>query len=83
MLTCKNADLGIPLYLIMIFGYKGYHKLKGDYHNATGVRPTEADFYSGKAEIDAEEEEYLAMKAAQGKSNKGGSFYKRYIGWLI
>ena len=79
----QGTDLGIPLYLIMIFGYKGYHMWKGDHYNSHGVKPIEADFYSGKAEIDAEEEEYLAAKAAAGKNDKGGKFYKRYIGWMI
>jgi amino acid transporter len=76
--------LGIPLYLIMIFGYKVYQKyINKDPILARGVKPIEADFYTGKDVIDREEEEFLANKAALGKSNKGGKFYKRYIGWLL
>jgi|TARA_R110002003_G_scaffold1156_2_gene22499 amino acid transporter len=49
------------------------------------VRPHEADFYTGKDEIDREEEAFLAhqaeVKAAGG--NKGGWFYKTFIAWLI
>jgi len=67
--------LGIPVYLIMIFGYKWWYKTKG-------VRPEEADFITGKEEIDREEEEFLARKAAMGKK-KGGWFYRTFIGWLF
>lgn len=67
--------LGIPLYLIMIFGYKFYKRS----HTWT---PLEADFFTGKDVIDAEEEEFLAQKAAKGTS-KGGKFYKQFIGWLF
>ncbi|KAF2759123.1 hypothetical protein EJ05DRAFT_475351 [Pseudovirgaria hyperparasitica] len=69
--------LGIPLYLIMIFGYKLYYKTKG-------IAPLEADFYSGKAEIDREEEEFLARKAAMGEKIKGGNwFYRTFVSWLF
>ncbi|KAF2430787.1 amino acid permease Dip5 [Tothia fuscella] len=69
--------LGIPLYIIMIFGYKIITKTKG-------VRPEEADLWSGKAEIDREEAEFLAEKEAMGKGSKDrGKFYKTYIGWLF
>jgi amino acid transporter len=69
--------LGIPLYLIMIFGYKFVTKTKG-------VRPEEADLFSGKAEIDAEEAEFVAEQEAMGKAAlQRGSFYEKYIGWLF
>jgi amino acid transporter len=69
---------GIPIYLICIFGYKFTMKSKM-------VQPHEADFYTGKDEIDREEEIFLAheaeKKATQGK---GGSwFYRTFIAWLI
>ncbi|EUC42059.1 hypothetical protein COCMIDRAFT_29244 [Bipolaris oryzae ATCC 44560] len=70
--------LGIPIYLICIFGYKFIMKSKM-------VRPHEADFYSGKAEIDREEEEFLAhaaaKKAAGGRD--GSWFYKTFVSWLL
>lgn len=51
------------------------------------VRPHEADFYTGKGEIDREEEEFLAQeaaKAAAGGGSRGGSwFYRTFIAWLI
>ncbi|KAI9886790.1 MAG: hypothetical protein M1823_001359 [Watsoniomyces obsoletus] len=68
--------LGIPLYIIMIFGYKWYTK-------TTGVKPELADFYGGKKAIDDEEEEYLARKAAKGKGSQRGWFYRTFIGWLF
>jgi yeast amino acid transporter len=69
--------LGIPLYLIMIFGYKLWFKTKM-------VRPEEADFYSGKAAIDREEEEFLARKAAEGKlAQRRNWFYRTFISWLF
>ncbi|KAF1999006.1 hypothetical protein P154DRAFT_437984 [Amniculicola lignicola CBS 123094] len=68
--------LGIPLYIIMIFGYKFWHKTKG-------IKPTEADFYTGKDEIDREEEAFLAFKAANKKDQPGGWFYRHFIAWLF
>jgi amino acid transporter len=61
----------------MIFGYKFWHKTKG-------VRPAEADFYTGKDEIDREEEAFLAHKAATKKQGKpGGWFYRTFVAWLF
>lgn len=71
--------LGIPLYLILIFGYKFWTKTKG-------VKPEEADLWSGKDVIDREEEEFLAAKAARKAEkgpNKGGWFYRTFISWLF
>ncbi|KAI0128351.1 amino acid permease [Xylariales sp. AK1849] len=77
--TFITAYLGIPLYLILIFGHKIFTKSKG-------VRPHETDFYTGKDIIDREEEAFLAAKAAhkaEKGGNKGGSFYKRWVSWLF
>jgi yeast amino acid transporter len=68
--------LGIPLYIIMIFGYKFWYKTEM-------VRPSEADFYTGKDAIDREEEEFLARKAAMGKQQRGGWFYRHFVSWLF
>lgn len=68
--------LGIPLYIIMIFGYKFWYK-------SEGVKPHEADFYTGKDIIDREEEEFLARKAAMGKQNQGSWFYRHFVSWLF
>ncbi|CAN9121028.1 unnamed protein product [Alternaria alternata] len=70
--------LGIPVYLICIFGYKFIMKSKM-------VKPHEADFYTGKAEIDREEEAFLAHAAEKkATEGKGGSwFYRTFVAWLI
>jgi len=70
--------LGIPLYLIMIFGYKLIYKTKG--HS-----PQNADLWTGKAIYDRDEQlwkEKEARDKAEGK-NKGGWFYRTFIGWLF
>jgi amino acid transporter len=49
------------------------------------VKPHEADFYTGKGEIDREEEAFLAHAAEKrATEGKGGSwFYRTFIAWLI
>ncbi|KAM0323964.1 hypothetical protein ACHAQA_008546 [Verticillium albo-atrum] len=78
--TFITAYLGIPLYLIMIAGHKIITKSKG-------VKPHEADFFTGKDIVDREEEEFLAQKAArlelEGKKRGGSWFYKTFISWLL
>ncbi|KAM0282163.1 hypothetical protein ACHAQH_003203 [Verticillium albo-atrum] len=78
--TFITAYLGIPLYLIMIFGHKFVTKSKG-------VKPHEADFFSGKDIVDREEEEFVAQKNArrelEGGKRGGGWFYKTFISWLL
>ncbi|KAF2867409.1 histidine permease [Massariosphaeria phaeospora] len=68
--------LGIPLYLIMIFGYKFWTKSKG-------IPPAEADFYTGKDEIDREEEAFLAHQAANAGNEDGSWFYRTFVSWLF
>ncbi|KAJ9644384.1 amino acid transporter [Knufia peltigerae] len=72
--------LGIPLYLILIFGYKLWTKSKG-------LKPHEADLWTGKDIIDREEEEFLAAKRAK-QAEKGGKrganwFYRTFVSWLF
>lgn len=77
--TFITSYLGIPVYLILIFGHKLWTRSKG-------VRPHECDFYTGKDIIDREEEAFLAAKAAseaeKGRS-AGSTFYRRYVSWLL
>ncbi|KAI9872896.1 MAG: hypothetical protein M1830_001074 [Pleopsidium flavum] len=69
--------LGIPLYLIMIFGYKIWTK-------SNGVTPLTADLFGGKQAIDDEEAEFLARKAEKDRGKKqGGWFYRTFISWLF
>jgi len=68
--------LGIPLYVIMIFGYKFWYKTKG-------IRPEEADLWTGKDVIDREEAEFRAKREADGKNGSRGRLYKNTLGWLF
>ncbi len=68
--------LGIPLYLVMIFGYKWLTKTKGH-------TPLTADLHTGKDVIDREENEFLAHKAATRKQTRGGWFYRHFVAWLL
>ena len=71
--------LGIPVYLILIFGHKLIKKTRG-------IKPHEVDFYTGKDVIDREEEEFLAAQAARRERegpNRGGWFYKTFVSWLF
>lgn len=68
--------LGIPLYLIMIFGYKFITKTQGR-------TKLTADLFTGKDLIDREENEFLAQKAANRKQTRGGWFYRHFISWLL
>lgn len=75
-ITFVTAYIGIPIYLILIFGHKFWTKSKG-------VKPHEMDFYSGKDVIDREEAEFLAQKEAKAEQSAGGAFYKKWISWLL
>jgi len=74
--------LGIPLYLIMIAGYKLVKRSKG-------IKPWEADLFGGKDAIDREEEEFLAEQARKNMekrgsvSTRGGWFYRTFLSWLF
>ncbi|BCR89234.1 dicarboxylic amino acid permease agtA [Aspergillus chevalieri] len=72
--TFITAYLGIPLYLMLIFGYKVFTGCKR-------VKPEEADLWTGKEEIDREEAEYLAVQAM--REPKGGWFYEKFVSWLF
>lgn len=70
--------LGIPIYLALIFGYKIWMKSKG-------VRPQDADFWSGKQQIDDEEAEFLEEEKTRLESSKMKKFRAIYhfIDWLF
>lgn len=67
--------LGIPLYLIMIFGYKFIYK-------NSGIRPEDADLFTGKDKIDRDEAEFLRRQEEKGTS-KGSNFYNKFVSWLF
>lgn len=68
--------LGIPLYLILIAGYKIFMK-------SERMKPHTIDFYAGKAKIDREEEEFLAEQAAKRQNADDSWFYRNFISWLF
>lgn len=75
--TFITAYLGIPLYLILIFGYKYSTKSKG-------VNPHEADLWTGKDAIDREEATFLERQAAMSeKQRQYGWFYNKFVSWLF
>ncbi|KAL1310673.1 hypothetical protein AAFC00_000936 [Neodothiora populina] len=69
--------LGIPLYLILIFGYKFSQK-------SHGVRPETADIWTGKDVIDRDEEMWKRRDAeADAKGGKAHWFYRKFLSWLF
>ncbi|KAJ5605554.1 Dicarboxylic amino acid permease [Penicillium lagena] len=75
--TFITAYLGIPLYLILIFGYKLATRCEG-------VKPEKADLWTGRAEIDREEAEYLARREAHGEKHAQSHWlYRTFVSWLF
>ncbi|KAH0604649.1 uncharacterized protein H6S33_006317 [Morchella sextelata] len=74
--TFITGYLGIPLYLIMIFGYKFLYK-------NSGLAPEDADLFTGKDRIDREEEAFLANQAEKETGRGGGWFYRTFVSWLF
>lgn len=63
--------IGIPFYLVLLFGYKFSQKTKR-------VRPHEADLFSLKDVIDREEEVFLANQAREREENPPGKMARLY-----
>lgn len=72
-----TAYIGIPIFFLAWLGYKLLKKTKF-------VNLLEADIWSGKAEIDREEAQFLAQQEAE-KAARGGkpTFYERYLAWAF
>lgn len=72
--------IGIPFYLIMLFGYKIIKKTKT-------VDAATADLFSYKDKIDAEEEAYKLeqerLELINGPPTGLKGFYEKYIGWVF
>ncbi|KHN96578.1 dicarboxylic amino acid permease [Metarhizium album ARSEF 1941] len=69
--------LGIPLYLILLFGHMIVTKSRA-------VAPHEADFYAGKDIVDQEENDFLDLQKEKIAASTGWSkFYNRYVSWLF
>lgn len=78
MLTIfQTGYLGIPLYLIMIVGWK---YIKGTHQ----VKPEEADLWTGKDAIDADEAEWLAKEEADRAAGRNGNWiYNHSLGYIF
>ena len=72
-----TSYLGIPLYLILIVGYKLITRCER-------VDPATADLWTGKDEIDREEAAYLALKEAEIERHAQSHwFYRKFVSWLF
>ncbi|KAL6719457.1 amino acid transporter [Lecanora helva] len=68
--------LGIPLYLMMIVGYKVVMKSKRK-------KASEVDLFTGKEAIDREEEDFVARKVERRARKPGNWFYRKFVAWLF
>lgn len=68
--------LGIPLYLILLFGYKFVKKTKG-------IKPHEADLFTGKDVFDRDEEYWKAVEHEKDAKRDGSWFYRTFLSWLF
>ncbi|EMC94062.1 hypothetical protein BAUCODRAFT_132943 [Baudoinia panamericana UAMH 10762] len=75
--TFITGYIGIPVYLLLILGYKVIKRTHA-------IKPHEADLFTGKDIIDADEQEWLA-KAADRKANGGRAawWYDHTIGFIF
>ncbi|KAF4943361.1 hypothetical protein FSARC_14937 [Fusarium sarcochroum] len=77
--TFITGYIGIPIYLVLIFGHKIATRSRG-------FKPHEVDLYTGKDAIDREEEAFVAHQAAQREAEGAHSkvwFYRSFISWLF
>jgi amino acid transporter len=75
--TFITGYLGIPLYLMLIFGHMFVTKSRP-------VKAHEADFYTGKEIIDREEEAFVEHEKQRVANSTGWEkFYDRYIAFLF
>jgi amino acid transporter len=75
--TFITGYLGIPLYLMLIFGHMFVTKSRP-------VKAHEADFYTGKEIIDREEEAFVEHEKQRIANSTGWEkFYDRYIAFLF
>ena len=75
--TFITGYLGIPLYLILIFGHMLFTKSRG-------IPSDQVDLFTGKDIIDSEEAEFVEREAEKAATAKGmEKFYNRYISFLF
>jgi amino acid transporter len=75
--TFIDGYIAIPVFLIIFVGYKVAYRTRG-------VKPAEADLYSGLEEVELHEMEFEAAEAKMlANQNRLGRFYRRYLSWLF
>lgn len=67
--------LGIPLYLVLILGYKIVMR-------SPSIPAKDVDLFGGKEAFDEQEKDFLATKAHRRKQ-PGSWFYRHFIAWLL
>ncbi|KAI9687029.1 MAG: hypothetical protein M1822_002439 [Bathelium mastoideum] len=70
-----SGYIGIPVYLILLLGYKFGKKTKT-------LTPLQVDLYSGQTELDREQQE-LVERSATEKGVSQAALYRRCIAWLF
>lgn len=74
---CAAGYLGVVIYIVLTLGWKFWNKTKY-------VRPSEADIWTGKAEVDHHEAEFLAQQATRTESHgKLHRLYRHTLGYLV
>lgn len=74
--TFITSYIGIPVYLVLIFGYKIFYRTRR-------VRSVEADLVTGRVNIAKEEEEYEAYQSARPPRRAAHLFYDKFVGFLF
>lgn len=75
--TFITSYIGIPLYVVAFAGWKIWKRTEI-------IKPHNADIWTGKAEIDREEAEYVAMMAIQNQNLSGWTkVYRKSLAWLF
>ena len=73
--------LGVPLFFFLYVGYRIINKTRV-------IPPDQADLFTGKAEIDEDEEKFVAEQRARKAALKGNAktwntVYEKGLGWLF
>ncbi|KAJ5963341.1 uncharacterized protein N7479_003217 [Penicillium vulpinum] len=75
--TFITSYIGIPLYVVAFAGWKIWNRTEF-------IKPHNADIWTGKAEIDREEAEYVAMMAIENQNLAGWKkIYTKGLAWLF
>ena len=75
--TFITSYIGIPLYVMAFAGWKLWKRTEI-------IKPHNADIWTGKAEIDREEAEYVAMIAIEEQNLSGWKkVYRKSLAWLF